>query len=156
MEKSLPPQAMEILHDALELEVLTFELDTAVAAAIGCEKIDPQRYATAYRTVGRRADRERQIDLIVDLARRLGRMVHHAWIGRLLRLARRPAEAAGFAMLQSFLERGFDAFRQLGDATDFIAAIEARERGLMERLFSVAPEPFAGLQQPSECGGRGD
>lgn len=156
MEKSLPPQAMEILHDALELEVLTFELDTAVAAAIGCEKIDPQRYATAYRTVGRRADRERQIDLIVDLARRLGRMVHHAWIGRLLRLARRPAEAAGFAMLQSFLERGFDAFRQLGDATDFIAAIEARERGLMERLFSAAPEPFAGLQQPSECGGRGD
>jgi hypothetical protein len=145
MEKALPTSAMEILRDALELEVLSLDLDARIAAALGPAPIDAQRYADAYRCAGRPAERERQIELVVDLARRLSQVVRHAWIARVLRLARKPAEAAGYDVLQSFLERGFAAFRQLGDASQFIAAIDSRERRLMQQLFANAPAPFAGL-----------
>jgi hypothetical protein len=156
MEKTLPTPAMEILRDALELEVLTLELDAAVAAGLGSAAIDPERYAAAYRAAGRAAERERQIWLIVDLARRLARVVRRAWIGRLLRLARAPAEAAGVSVLQNFLERGFEAFSRLGDATQFIGAIDSRERRLMQRLFAGEPDPFAGLRfGPADTAGVG-
>ena len=48
---------------------------------------------------------------------------------------RRPAHAAGLGDLQGFLERGFDAFARMKGAGEFLAIIEARERGLMRGLF---------------------
>lgn len=146
MEKALPTAAMETLRVALELEVLTLDLDARVAAALGSAPIDAQRYAVVYRSVSRPAERERQVELIIDLARRLAQVVRHAWIGRMLRLARAPAEAAGFDVLQSFLERGFAAFRRLGDPSQFIGAIDSREHRLMQQLFMSAPAAFAGLE----------
>ena len=62
----------------------------------------------------------------------------------LLRLSRGPARAAGLGELQGFLERGYSAFEQLGDARAFIAEIEADERDVSQRLFEGAPDPFRG------------
>ena len=56
---------------------------------------------------------------------------------------RRPARAAGFAALQSFLERGFAAFRKMGGAGAFLATIDERERRLMEAIFGGESAPFA-------------
>jgi len=55
---------------------------------------------------------------------------------------RRPARAAGFAVLQSFLERGFAAFRKMGGATTFLATIDTRERALMGAIFGGENAPF--------------
>lgn len=141
--------AMFVLTDALELELLTLELDASVAAQLRALPIDESSYAAAYRAANRREARARQIDLVVGLARRLSELVRHKWIGAVLRLARAPAQAAGFAVLQSFLERGFAAFAGLRDVNRFIATIETRERALMERLFVGNVDPFAGLDPPS-------
>jgi hypothetical protein len=59
----------------------------------------------------------------------------------MLRLARGPAYAAGFAALQDFLERGFEAFRQLGGSEEFIRIVVMRERERMERWLAAQPAP---------------
>lgn len=139
LEKTLPAPAMRVLGDALDLELLSLELDCAVARALRTAVIDADSYAAAYRVTNRQVDRARQLELIVSLARRLADVVAHPWIGRLLRIARPAALAAGFGVLQDFLERGFRAFQTLGDATTFVDAIEKRERLLSQRLFGAQP-----------------
>jgi hypothetical protein len=61
----------------------------------------------------------------------------------MLALAAKPARVAGFGELQEFLERGFDAFRHMGGAAEFLQTVETREKAILERLFAGHPRPFA-------------
>lgn len=63
----------------------------------------------------------------------------------MLHLMRAPAEAAGLSHLHFFLQRGFDAFKAMGPAGEFLDTISARETRLMERLFARDPAPFRDL-----------
>ena len=63
-------------------------------------------------------------------------------ISTTLRLMRGPAKSAGFGVLQEFLERGFNCFRQMRGAEDFLATIVERETTIVERLFASHPHPF--------------
>jgi len=54
-----------------------------------------------------------------------------------LRLMRGPARAAGLAEVQRSLEAGFEVFRAMKGAQDFIALIDARERALAASLFAA-------------------
>jgi hypothetical protein len=146
MKRSLPDAPLDALMRAIELEVLTLELDHAMAAEITSGPLSEQRYADAYRAVGRRDARERQIDLAIIAGHDLARAVRHAWIGAVLRAAHAPAHAAGFGVLQDFLERGYRAFRQMGDADEFLVTIEMRETLLMRALFAGVGRPFQSIQ----------
>jgi hypothetical protein len=138
LKRFLPPGALQALARAFELHVLSIELDAATAAALpGPDRIDAATYAGAYRTAGRRADRERQIALIGDIGSLLDGLAHRPEVGLAVRLARAPAHAAGYGQLQDFLERGFHAFRQMNGAAEFLAAIDQRERALLETLFGA-------------------
>jgi hypothetical protein len=50
---------------------------------------------------------------------------------------------AGLQDLQDFLERGFEAFRAMGGAEEFLALIRERETEILNRLFSGEPGPFS-------------
>jgi hypothetical protein len=63
-------------------------------------------------------------------------------------MMRQPARMAGLSALQDFLERGFVAFRKMGDATEFLATIDKRERALMEELLAGDTVPFPDPTQP--------
>jgi hypothetical protein len=45
--------------------------------------------------------------------------------------------------MQSFLERGFQAFKHMGGATEFLDIIQRRELAILERIFAGADDPFA-------------
>jgi hypothetical protein len=49
---------------------------------------------------------------------------------------RRPARLAGLGELHDFLQRGYDAFRTMGGASEFLNLIVGRERKLLEALFA--------------------
>ncbi len=138
MQRILPADGLETVIEAFELEVLSEELDLAVAVALGAEavKLTAASYGTAYRKVGRRADRERQIDFIEDLGKSLDRLVHRPLIGTTLLLMRKPAQLAGLDDLQDFLQRGYAAFHKLGSADEFLALVVGRERNLLRALFA--------------------
>jgi hypothetical protein len=138
MRRLLPPASLETLAEAVELETLSEELDFAMATALGARPggLSAAAYGDAYRAVGRRADRERQIRLIEDTGHSLDHLVHQPLFGAALSMMRWPAHVAGLGELHDFLHRGYQAFHHMGGAAEFLATIAARERRLLAALFS--------------------
>ncbi len=138
LSKYLPESGVETVADAIELDFLSESLDAAMVEALGprIDRLDSVAYAAAYRAVGRRADREHQIDLVWHLGHALDRLTKLPFSGTALKLMRKPAAIAGLGELQAFLETGFDAFRRMKGAEPFLEAIVSRERWLLDRLFA--------------------
>jgi hypothetical protein len=134
LRRTLPASLLEVLARAIELDVLTVELDQGMVAHLAQGPVTDASYAAAYRAVGRAAARQRQIDLTVGIGEDLQQLVRHRWIGVALRAAHLPARAAGFGVLQQFLEHGFAAFHRMGDAQPLLQAIRERETRLMQAL----------------------
>lgn len=148
-ERVLPKLAQRAITGALELEALSLVLDESMIDALGAAKVDEQSYANAYRTVGRRTDRARQIRLIVDAGAALNELIRLPAIGAALRLARTPAKLAHVTALHAFLERGYSAFARMRDAAPLLDAIGARERRIMDALFAGAARPFQTPADPA-------
>jgi hypothetical protein len=141
METLLPAEALHALSHAIELEILTQELDAAVVRALPDGPITEDTYARAYREVGRREDRERQIDLLHEVGNFLDHVVRKPLTRTLVRFARAPAHAAGLGGLQEFLERGLDAFESMGGAQEFLQQVRVRETRALDELLSGEREP---------------
>jgi len=142
MERLLPREALRALMLAIELEIISQELDAGVVRGLPAGPITVAGYAVGYRSAGRRPDRERQIELLGMIGSYLDHVVRKPIIRALVRLARGPAHAAGFGTLQEFLERGLDAFEAMHGAGEFLSTIRDREVRAMERMLAGTPDPF--------------
>lgn len=142
MNRWLPASVLATLAQALELDVLSRRFDLAVAAELPGDNISVADYAEAYRRAGDPVGRARQIELIHAVGSDLERVVRKPFVLGVLKLARAPARGAGFGQLQSFLERGFSAFRGMGDTRPFLRTIVEGESEVMRRLFTGHPDPF--------------
>jgi hypothetical protein len=143
MVRTMPARGVEAATLAVELEALSESLDHRVALALDPGPVDDDAYARAYRAGSTRAERERQIELIVLVGQDLDWLVKKPLVLRTLKLMRTPARLAGLQDLQDFLERGFEAFSAMDGAEDFLALIRSRETEIANRLFSGAPQPFS-------------
>jgi hypothetical protein len=143
MERVLPASAVQTASLAIELEALSERLDHALARTLPDVPLDHASYAEAYRRSASREERERQIELIGQVGLRLDALVRKPLIAGTLRLMRKPAHLAGLGDLQDFLEAGFEAFRTLGGAHEFLAVFRSRETEILSRLFSGASRPFS-------------
>jgi hypothetical protein len=146
-KRALPNAALDLLERAVALDVQSAELDAAMARHIP-GPLTAASYAAAYRKVGRGAERRRQIDLLVAIGEDLDDIVRHPWIRLALRAAHYPAHAAGFGVLQDFLEKGLEAFRQMRGARSLLAAIRERETHLMDTQFRGSDQPGATVNGP--------
>jgi len=144
--KMLPASALRTVALAVELDALTEELDSAMVAELcragRIEQIDEAAYAAAYRAVACRAKRLRQIVLIRETGEALERLTTKPLLSSLLKMMRRPAQLAGLGDLHQFLEHGFNAFRGMGSASDFLDSIDGKERKVLQRLFDGISDPF--------------
>ncbi len=147
MQRLLPSALVATVADGIELGALTHALDLRTAQVL--QRLAPRRrslddalYAQAYREVGLRRLRARQIVLIEDIGQGLASALRTPGISTLLKLSRMPAKAAGLGELQVFLERGFDAFAGLDDAQAFLSDIRHNESRAMTRLFTGETDPF--------------
>lgn len=142
----LPASALRTIALAVELDALTELLDSAMVfelrAAGRIEDIDENAYAAAYRAVRRRPERQRQIVLMRETGEALKQLAQKSLLTTLLKLMRGPAHFAGLGELHEFLEKGFDAFRQMGDAAEFLDCIEDKEQQLLRNMFTGVENPF--------------
>lgn len=143
MVRLLPESAVETAALAIEVDALSESLDRKLAKALPPGPITEESYAEAYRESSTPAERERQIELVEEVGRRLDDLVSKPAVFQMLKMMRIPARLAGLSDLQSFLERGFEAFRTMGGAKEFLATIAQRERRIAKRIFSASPEPFS-------------
>ncbi|QIL20544.1 hypothetical protein [Thermomonas sp. HDW16] len=149
MQTLLPAALLKTVADGIELGALTHAFDLRMAEALQAlagrrRAIDADLYARAYREVGLPRLRMRQIAVIAEVGEGLAAALRMPGVGMLLKLSRLPAKAAGLGELQVFLERGFAAFADLGDAQAFLADIRRNETRVMQRLFAGVADPFGG------------
>jgi hypothetical protein len=140
MTTMLPVSGLRTLLLAIEVDALSERFDAAMVRALGAQLDDQclyaEAYAVAYRAVGDRAGRETQIRLIGETGEALDAFAQKPFVRMALKMMHGPAKMAGLGELQTFLERGFDAFRTMRDAREFLDAIISRERAFSAALFS--------------------
>ena len=124
-----------------QLHSLCESLDTDMGRTLGLGRLDGASYGRAWRRVGRAADREQQVALMVAVGTALDRYTRNALLRHSLRLMRGASQAAGLGSLQQFLETGFDTFRAMNGATQFLEAVASRERTLSALLFAGGSVP---------------
>lgn len=146
MTSMLPLSGLRTVLLAAEVDALSERLDAAMVAALGAklEKgIGDADYAAAYRKVGCRAERERQLDLIEATGEALDALSRKPFLRATLRMMHGPAHLAGLGSLHDFLARGFEAFHAMGRADEFLDSIIGRERVILKALFAAEEIPFA-------------
>lgn len=132
-----PHEIVETVMHLAQLHALSEALDTAMARRLGAASVDADAYLRAWQEVGRAGDRQAQIALTLDVAGRLDRLTRKALLRTSLHLMRGPARAAGLGELQAFLEAGFDTFRAMNGAQEFLAIVRQREEELAAALFAA-------------------
>ena len=141
MTTMLPVSGLRTLLLAVEVDALSERFDAEMVAVLG-KRLDQDGlalddYAAAYRQVGDRDGRELQIRLIGETGEALDALAHKTFAGAALKLMHGPAQLAGLGELHAFLERGFNAFRSLRRADEFLETIVQRERELTVSLFTT-------------------
>ena len=147
MRKYLPDRLLNTLGKAIELNHLTQDLDAQLLNVLVNQlRVDDDikiaQYAEAYRICDNYDARSYQIDLLMELGNGLDTLIRIPMIGLILRAARRPANRAGWGELHDFLERGFKAFKEMGQASSFLQIVEDRERTILDKIFASDPNPF--------------
>lgn len=143
IEKFFPAQVAQTAVALAQLHALTEELDQGMAQAwrdAPASGLAPAaRYVAAWRDVGRRGERARQLEVVMTVGDEMVRLTRTPGLRMMLRMMRGPASAAGLGSLQRFLESGFDTFaamaREKGSAEAFLRTIHEREAALIAMLF---------------------
>jgi hypothetical protein len=144
IEKLFPENVARTAVTLAELHAVTEELDQAMALVWLAQsegRSHAARYVDAWREVGRRADREAQLRVVMGIGQQMVHLTRTPGLRMLLKMMRAPASAAGLASLQHFLETGFDTFASMvrtpQGAPTFLRTIEARESALIAALFDA-------------------
>lgn len=140
MTSMLPVSGLRTLLLAVEVDALSERFDAAMVTELGSRLDAPglsdEAYAEAYRAVGDRAGRQTQIRLIGETGEALEALARKPFVRGALKMMHGPAYLAGLGELHAFLERGFEAFRSMRDASEFIDSIVDRERAVAVAMFS--------------------
>jgi hypothetical protein len=142
-----PAEVVGTVQALAALHALSEQLDSRMGQVVSEGPVDAVRYAQAWQQCGDVPGRERQIALLEQVGHALDALTRNPLLRHSLRVMRGPARAAGLAALHTFLESGFDTFRGMRGADEFLALIGSRERTLAATLFSVAPDQAARLGQ---------
>ena len=137
MVKLFPAGIVETVHLLASLHALSERLDSAMARVLPGPRVAAADYVHAWQSTGDPEAREQQVDLMLRIGRALDQYTRKPMWSTTLRMMRGPAKAAGLNDLQTFLESGFEAFKAMRGAEQFLQTVALRERALIERLFSA-------------------
>ena len=132
-----PKSVLEVVGTLTGLHALSEQLDTAMGVQVSSPEVDSTAYQQAWQRCGKAELRERQICMTIELGHALDQLTRKPLLRQSLRLMRGPAQAAGLGELQRLLERGFDAFRAMRGAEEFLAIVARHERRQARRLFGT-------------------
>jgi len=137
-----PREIIATVSALAQLHALSEQLDTETASHLNSkDELNAFNYVRAWQATGRRSDREKQIDLTLQVGQSLDRLTRNPLLRHSLRMMRAPAKGAGLSDLQRFLETGFDNFKAMNGAKEFLQTIESRERRLAHDLFEAPLYP---------------
>jgi hypothetical protein len=133
-----PTEVSRTVEDLVALHALSETLDLAMAreaTRLGRD-VDAQSYRAAWQKLDCSIERQRQLSLVLSLGTQLGSLTRRRLLRRMLGMMRVPARVAGLEDLQSFLERGFDAFSGMSNPEVLMRTIETRETRFLQTMNS--------------------
>lgn len=130
-----PSEIVHTVETLARLHALSEQLDSEMGLHVDSNEFAAASYVSAWQATARRADRYLQIELTIAVGAALDRYTRRPVLRHSLKLMRGPAKAAGLGELQRFLESGFDTFKEMQGAKDFLGIIRTRERTLADALF---------------------
>jgi len=144
-----PTELVHAVRILAQLHAISESLDSEMGSHLLHHSLDARSYMRAWQTTGHRTQRELQITLTLEIGATLDRYTRKPLLRQTLRVMRGPARSAGLAELQRFLEAGFDAFKAMKGAEEFLGLVGHRERELADSLFgtTVLVDPLA-VQTP--------
>lgn len=147
LTRVLPAGMLWVLAETIHLNRLSKYLDEQLLRALvtGLDwqgELTPEIYTQGYRWCDNYLERKEQIELLARILKEVAIGAENKITGITLRLARVPAQAAGWDALYGFLERGYNAFKPVKDKHAFGETIYRREMDLLERIFAGEPNPF--------------
>lgn len=132
---------VRVLAQAIDLHDLTESLDDDMVLALRGEGVDgihatitQPAWELAYAAVGRRLDRHRQVDLIVDNGNVLDLACRVPFVHTQLRAFRPAAALLGWGHVVDFLMQGHEAMARARPIEPLLDAIASREAARIERL----------------------
>lgn len=142
-----PNEVITTVEALTALHALSEQLDSDMARQVDQAPLTGATYVEAWRRTGQPASRQRQIDLMLDVGRALDVYTRRPLLRHSLRAMRLPARKAGMSALQAFLESGFETFRAMHGADEFLIQIAHRERAMAASLFGspLAADPLGQL-----------
>lgn len=132
-----PSDVVETVATLAQLHALSERLDSAMGRKLPRDQVDPEGYVQAWRETGQVAEREMQIALTLSVGQALDELTRKPLLRQSLRMMRGPARLSGLSALQSFLESGFDTFKAMRGAGEFLATVSTREHQLATALFGT-------------------
>ena len=148
LTRLFPEEVVETVAKLARLHALSERLDTRMAEQLPSTEVTPAAYAQAWRACGEPAARQQQIELTMAVGESLDHLTRKPLLRQTLRLMRGPAQMAGLGALQTFLESGFDTFRAMRGAGEFLATVRQREDELARALFRGDPDAHQRLSPP--------
>lgn len=132
---------VRMLAYAIELNDLTESLDDDLVLALRSigtfETITLPDWEAAYRLVGRRLDRKRQVTLLLELGAVLGTVARLPLVNLQLRAARPAAALVGWGPVIDFLLAGQEAMAAAKPMEPLLNAVRERENRRIDRLLPL-------------------
>lgn len=137
LTRLFPDEVVDTVARLARLHALSERLDTRMAEHLMSPDVTAEEYAIAWRACSDPATRQQQIELTMAVGESLDKLTRKPLLRQSLRLMRGPAQMAGLGALQHFLESGFDTFRAMRGAGEFLSTVRQREDTLARGLFQA-------------------
>jgi len=137
LTRLFPDEVVDTVARLARLHALSERLDTRMGEHLLSPDITARDYAIAWRACGEPEARMQQIAMTMSVGQSLDRLTRKPLLRQSLRFMRGPAQLAGLGALQDFLETGFDTFRAMRGAAEFLSTVRQREETLAHALFEA-------------------
>lgn len=141
LTRLFPTAVVATVAKLAQLHAISEHLDTRMAELLAGQPINAKTYLAAWQACEEPEQRYLQIELTIAVGESLEKLTRKPLLRQALRLMRGPASGAGMSELQSFLESGFDTFRAMQGAAEFLNVVRERESALAAALFAAGDCP---------------
>jgi hypothetical protein len=138
LSAAVNPKRIVRVTQLKQLNELTDELDLRVAREfIRSRKkhaMTLEDFEACYKALNNRAERELQLQLLLDTTRFFHKLAHFPMLGFVIKPTQLAARALGVEYIMEFFMEGYRAFKSVKNAEPFMQAIEERERAYLNSL----------------------
>jgi len=139
--RMLPLKSLEAITAAAKLNVRVLEVNLGIFRHLQVDgklpaEISDRAYCVACREASTFEECVELVYLATNLGGALKTLIKVPLLGALLRAMRGPAHAAGFGVLQEFLESGYTKFKEIPDIDHFLSEIDTRMTDVFEMIYT--------------------